>query len=362
MSSISNASNASGAAMTPPLELAPLAHGGDLDAARKLFPGAPEPFIDLSTGINPHPYPFPQLSLPMFSRGCRSPTRSPARRDRGAKPMARRRRPMSWPRRARRSCVAQTAFLLARGRASILAPTYAEHGRVAELAGHNVVEVAEVGQLADARIAIVVNPNNPDGRIVAKDALLALADRLRRRGGLLLVDEAFMDVGPDGASLADHVEEGNIVVLRSFGKFYGLPGLRLSFAIAAPDIAARLGAALGPWPVSGAALAIGAAALGRRRLAGADAQALAEAALQARCVARAERGSRSIGGTSLFRLVRTQGRGAAVSVARARPASWCGASPSIRPGCASGFPAASRNGNGSSERSHPSERRTALDV
>ena len=97
---------------------------------------------------------------------------------------------------------------------------------MAELAGHNVVEVAEVGQLADARIAIVVNPNNPDGRLVAKDALLALADRLRRRGGLLLVDEAFMEVGPEGASLADHVEEGNIVVLRSFGKFYGLPGLQ----------------------------------------------------------------------------------------------------------------------------------------
>ena len=97
---------------------------------------------------------------------------------------------------------AQTAFLLARGRASVLAPTYAEHGRVAELAGHNVVEVAEVAQLAEARIAIVVNPNNPDGRLVAKDALLALADRLRRRGGLLLVDEAFMEVGPEGASLA----------------------------------------------------------------------------------------------------------------------------------------------------------------
>ena len=139
--------------------------------------------------------------------------------------------------------VAQTAFLLARGRASVLAPTYSEHARAAELAGHNVVEVADVMQLAESRIAIVVNPNNPDGRIVAKDALLALADRLRRRGGLLLVDEAFMEVGPYGVSLADQVERGNIVVLRSFGKFYGLPGLRLSFAIAPPEIAARLAAA-----------------------------------------------------------------------------------------------------------------------
>lgn len=204
--------------------------------------------------------------------------------------------------------VAQTAFLLARGRASVLAPTYAEHGRVAELAGHNVVEVAEVGQLADARIAIVVNPNNPDGRLIAKDALLALADRLRRRGGLLLVDEAFMEVGPEGASLGDHVEEGNIVVLRSFGKFYGLPGLRLSFALAAPEIAARIGTALGPWPVSSAALAVGAAALAdaewRERTRG----KLAEAALKLdACLVKA--GLEVIGGTSLFRLVRSKDAG-----------------------------------------------------
>ena len=47
-------------ASASPLE--PLAHGGDLAAARQLFPDAPEPFIDLSTGINPHPYPVPELS------------------------------------------------------------------------------------------------------------------------------------------------------------------------------------------------------------------------------------------------------------------------------------------------------------
>ena len=201
--------------------------------------------------------------------------------------------------------VAQTAFLLARGRAAVLAPTYAEHGRVAELAGHTVVEVAEVGQLADARIAIVVNPNNPDGRVVAKDALLALADRLRRRGGLLVVDEAFMDVAPEGASLSAQAEHDNIVVLRSFGKFYGLAGLRLSFAIAAPSIAARIAAALGPWPVSGAALAIGAEALADTAWKTATRASLAEAALRLD-VLLAEAGLEIVGGTSLFRLARTK--------------------------------------------------------
>ena len=46
----------------------PLLHGGNLGAARRLFPGAPEPFIDLSTGINPKPYPLPRFSAELFAR------------------------------------------------------------------------------------------------------------------------------------------------------------------------------------------------------------------------------------------------------------------------------------------------------
>ena len=288
----------------PLLDLKPLAHGGDLGAARKLFPGAPEPFLDLSAGINPHPYPFAQLPPDVFAG---LPQADAIARLAGVAAAA-----YAAPSAANvvvgpgsQILAAQAAFLLARGRASVLAPTYAEHGRVAELAGHNVVEVADVGQLAESRIAIVVNPNNPDGRTVGKDALLALADRLRRRGGLLLVDEAFMDVGPEGASLGDHVEEGNIVVLCSFGKFYGLAGLRLSFALAAPDIAARLAAALGPWPVSGAATVIGVEALADTAWREKTRASLAEAALKLD-VLLAEAGLEIVGGTSLFRLVRAK--------------------------------------------------------
>lgn len=290
--------------MTLKGEFAPLDHGGDLGAARKQFPGAPEPFLDLSTGINPFPYPLaplpPETStrlpgpaslaklLAIAAEAYGAPSPSHVVAASGSQIL-----------------VAQTAFLLARGRATILAPTYSEHARVAELAGHNVVEAADVTQLAESRIAVVVNPNNPDGRIVPKDALLALADRLRRRGGLLLVDEAFMEVGPYGVSLADQTARGNIVVLRSFGKFYGLPGLRLSFAIAPPEIAARIAAAVGPWPVSGAALAIGATALAdiawREKTRG----LLAEAAARLDGLI-AKANLEPIGGTSLFRLVRTR--------------------------------------------------------
>ena len=117
------------------------------------------------------------------------------------------------------------AALVPPGRAAVLGPTYAEHVRVAALVGHRATEVAEVGGLADADLAIVVNPNNPDGRIVGRETLLSLAERQKRRGGLLVVDEAFMDVASPDASLGGHVAHESIVVLRSFGKFYGLAGV-----------------------------------------------------------------------------------------------------------------------------------------
>jgi cobalamin biosynthetic protein CobC len=285
-------------------DLAPLAHGGNLDAARKLFPGATEPFLDLSTGINPNPYPLGELPAEAYA-GLPQP-------DALAKLAAIAAQAYGAPSPEHvviapgsQILVAQTVFLLTPGRASVLAPTYAEHGRVAQLAGHNVVEVAEPGQLAESRIAIVVNPNNPDGRVVGKDELLALADRLQRRGGLLLVDEAFMEAGPPEASLCEYVEHGNIVVLRSFGKFYGLPGLRLSFALAPPTVVSRIAAALGPWPVSGAALAVGARALADTEWQAKMRKTLAEAALRLDTEL-AKSGLDIVGGTSLFRLARSR--------------------------------------------------------
>src|SRR5207248_6906165 len=105
------------------------------------------------------------------------------------------------------------------------------------------------------------NPRHHDGGVLPRATLLAIAEELGRHGGLLVVDEAFMDVGPPGASLATEVERANIVVLRSIGEFFGLAGVRLGFAVAGSRRAAVLGAMLGPWAVSGPAVAIGGAAL-----------------------------------------------------------------------------------------------------
>jgi cobalamin biosynthetic protein CobC len=126
---------------------------------------------------------------------------------------------------------------------------------------------------------------------------------LHAHNGLLVVDEAFMDVGPPDASMAREVGCGGVIVLRSFGKFFGLAGVRLGFALAAPDVAARLRSRLGPWAVSGPALAIGTKALGNRAWIEEMRRRLAARIVRLDKIFAAANLD-IIGGTSLFRLVR----------------------------------------------------------
>jgi cobalamin biosynthetic protein CobC len=279
-------------------------HGGDLATARQLFPEAPQPFIDLSTGINPHSYPLPPLGRDVFAR-----LPDPAAQWRLSAIAA---QAYGAPSAEHVVCAPGSQILLPLvaalappGRAVILGPTYSEHAQAAAHAGHAVLDAREIDKLRGADLAVVVNPNNPDGRIISKEKLLALCNELSARGGLLVVDEAFMDVGPPEASLARETKHGNIVVLRSFGKFFGLPGLRLGFALAAPALIARLKSAIGPWGVSGPAIVIAERAL-------VDAAWID--ATRLRLLHAAESFDRSLnnagleiaGGTSLFRLVRAR--------------------------------------------------------
>jgi cobalamin biosynthetic protein CobC len=164
--------------------------------------------------------------------------------------------------------------------------------------------VDDASDLAAADLAIAINPNNPDGRIADRNALLGVAKSLKPRGGLLVIDEAFADVAPAGSSLAGDVGQGNIVVLRSFGKFFGLAGLRLGFAIASPDLIARLDATLGPWAVSGPALLIGEAALADQAWKDRTLARLTEAAARLDKLLVGVR-LEVIGGTPLYRLTRS---------------------------------------------------------
>jgi cobalamin biosynthesis protein CobC len=282
----------------------PIEHGGDLTAARELFPSAPEPFLNLSTGINPFAYPVPTLVPEVFAnlpeRKALERLATVAASFYGA------------PSPAHVVAAAGTQILLSHvfslvpsGYAAVLGPTYAEHAHVAGLVGHSVVETGDVEDLADTDLAVVVNPNNPDGAIRQREVLLSLADRLAPRGGLLVVDEAFLDVAPTGTTLAGDVTHDHIVVLRSFGKFFGLAGLRLGFALATPRTAERLRSLLGPWAISGPALAIGTAAFSDRDWIDMMRVRLATEAIRLDALLHEAR-LQVIGGTPLFQTIQSE--------------------------------------------------------
>ncbi len=244
----------------------PLVHGGDLAAARRLFPDAPEPFIDLSTGINPSPYPVPDLPAEVFAR-----LPEPA----ALKQLAAGRRAHLWravsgPCRGGAgnadSAAARLRPCAARPRGDPDPDLFRTCARRRALRSRGC---RRARPRRDRRCDSGARRQSQQSRrpaFRAKPICWRSPSALRARGGLLVVDEAFMDVGPSQTSLAGDIARGSIVVLRSFGKFFGLAGLRLGFALAAPPLAARLAALLGPWAVSGPALAVGTAALADMRL------------------------------------------------------------------------------------------------
>jgi cobalamin biosynthetic protein CobC len=150
--------------------------------------------------------------------------------------------------------------------------------------------------------AVVVNPNNPDGRVTDRATLMRMAAQLKSRGGWLVVDEAFADVVPDISAVA-LCPDWPVVILRSFGKFYGLAGLRLGFAIGSPELIERIVTALGPWACSGPALLIGTAALADQPWAERMRSALQVQADKLDAVL-VKAGLAVTGGTPLFRLAR----------------------------------------------------------
>ncbi|CAN7331247.1 threonine-phosphate decarboxylase CobD [Phenylobacterium sp. LjRoot219] len=265
-------------------------HGGRLAAARAAFPAAPQPWLDLSTGINPRPYPAPAASQAARAR-LPDPEALLALEAAAARAFdAPAERVTAVP--GSEAAIRLLPDVLGVRRVAVAADTYGGHAEAWRAAG---AEILDQPQRADAWV--VVNPNNPDGRTVASDELVASASRR-----WTIVDEAFVETDPQ-LSVAARAGDGRLIVLRSFGKFYGLAGLRLGFVVADDRVTAGLRARLGDWPLSADALAAGQAAYPdtawaertRRRL-GRDAARLDRLLVRA--------GLTPVGGTSLFRLVR----------------------------------------------------------
>ncbi len=271
-------------------------HGGNLDVARARFGGQLADWIDLSTGINRHPYPLPELSRHHWTA---LPSRSEIESLHEA---ARHAYQTTAPLLAMAGAQAAIQLLprLAQpGRAKIFSPTYGEFCHVLRAAGWEVDVVSDFERLAGADLAAVVNPNNPDGWQHDPSVLLALLPRV----GRLVVDESFADVTPK-LSLAPRAGQPGLLVLRSFGKFYGLAGLRLGFVLGCEADVAALAGMAGPWPVAGLAIEIGRRALLDRQWANETRARLVRDAARLDELARGT-GWELVGGTPLFRLYET---------------------------------------------------------
>ena len=257
-------------------------HGGGLDAAMARFGGDRTDWLDLSTGINPVPYPVGQvdaaawMTLPdqaavqALEQAARAFWSVPA----GAAVLA-------GP--GASALIARLPQTRRAGQISIPGPTYNEHAAAFDSAGWTVTDTA-------AQAQVVVHPNNPTGRVwQATDITAPFA----------IIDESFCDMRPDQSLIGLATRPGT-VILKSFGKFWGLAGLRLGFAIGDPAIIGKLADSLGPWPVSGPALQIGTQALHDSAWAAATRDRLAtDAARLDKMMIR--KGAVLIGGTSLFR-------------------------------------------------------------
>jgi len=295
-------------------------HGGDLGEAMAQFGGAPDAWLDLSTGINPNPYPLPPLPDDVWRR-------LPSRADEDAL-LAAAQRAYAVPDDTGIVAAPGTQALIqwlpriaAHGAVAVVSPTYNEHAAAWRLAGHEVVDIGAIEEMPETvRHVVTVNPNNPDGRIVGHAALARLAETVAARGGMMVIDEAFADLDPAVSAVA-LCRRWPVVALRSFGKFYGLAGLRLGFAVAAPELSARIREAIGPWICSGPALAVGRAALGDERWTNGTRDKLRGQAAKLDAVLQAA-GFAPAGGTALFRLVRHR-HASAYHMALARRRIWC---------------------------------------
>lgn len=279
-----------------------LVHGGALDRMRAAFPSSPEPWVDLSTGINPWSYPISDIPDTTFRH-------LPALEDYDSCRQAM----------AESLAAPSEDFILAPGsellirllpmvikpnKVAILAPTYGDHADAWRRAGVDVLESTDPLGMADQVDAVVVcNPNNPDGRLFAPEDLMRAAASLARHGGWLIVDEAYADLNA-AHSLTPFGAVDGLIVLRSFGKFFGLAGLRLGALFAPETVRLDMQSLLGGWPVPGPALAIGERAYrdlawqAETRLRLREARERLDRLLQLS-------GLNVCGGTDLFRLVET---------------------------------------------------------
>ena len=279
-------------------------HGGDLADAMGNGTGVDgnkqeHDWLDLSTGISPYAYPIPDMSFDIWKR---LPGRvetgellAAAADYYGAPDIA---HIAAAP--GSQALIQILPYCLPKLPVTVVGPTYSGHVCGWQAAGREVRTCTALEECDPSGITVLVNPNNPDGCIFPTEELAGFADRCTKAGGWLIVDEAYCDLDPS-LSMAGQCDTQNVVVLRSFGKFFGLAGLRLGFAIAPLELTVRLRSALGSWAVSGPAIQLATQALRDFDWQGAQRETLTTSA--SRLDKALKNGGIAVrGGTDLFRL------------------------------------------------------------
>ncbi|PRB81328.1 threonine-phosphate decarboxylase CobD [Pseudomonas sp. MYb185] len=236
-----------------------LEHGGRLLEAATRFGIPPQQWLDLSTGLAPWPWPLPAIPASAWMRLPEPDDglESIACAYYGASAVL--------PVAGSQAAIQALPRLRAPCRVAIIGPCYAEHQHAWQSQGHQVQSLTaeQLSAVLDEQpaapvfdVVVLVNPDNPTGRVLDRATLLDWHARLFASGGWLVIDEAFADAQP-ACSLADCADQAGLIVLRSVGKFFGLAGIRLGFVLAEPALLSALEALLGPWAVSGPARAVG---------------------------------------------------------------------------------------------------------
>lgn len=232
-------------------------HGGKLASAHDAYPHAPCPWLDLSTGINPEAWPgVSGLSIDWQrlpddrALGRLEATAASHFGVAGAHICA-------FP--GTEFGLRALRNLRLPGPSGHVSPGYGTHG--VSLSDSRPFPYDQLmDEVARGGATLLANPTNPDGRKMAAPDVLALAHAAQRRGGWLIVDEAFADAHADGSIIPLLQGTEQVIVLRSFGKFFGLAGVRLGFAVGPAAIIRAWRDMIGSWPLSAAAIAIGIAA------------------------------------------------------------------------------------------------------
>lgn len=219
------------------------AHGGRVAAAARVFGGAD--WIDLSTGIAPWAYPVDGADLRLTRLPEPDELAALEQAAAGAFGVADPAQVVAVP--GSDLALRLLAVVLAAERPAVVRPGYAGH----LAAWGEARSVAALADPGDADLLVLASPANPDGRVTPPALLREFSQRMT-----LVVDEAYADPAPGLCGEASD----RLIVLRSFGKFYGLPGVRLGFVLAGPRIAGALRHLMGDWPVSMPAIVAGTAA------------------------------------------------------------------------------------------------------